>query len=55
MIWMVGFESFGYSYLFGSGLVEIGELVDGGKENVIKVVDLFNEVELNGVISKDLY
>lgn len=37
------------------GPVEIGELVDEGKENVIKVADLLNEAELNGVISKDLY
>ncbi|MBU5914397.1 hypothetical protein JVW18_19070, partial [Vibrio cholerae O1] len=44
-----------HSHLLGSGPVEIGELVDEGKENVIKVADLLNEAELNGVISKDLY
>ncbi|WP_370597181.1 2-dehydropantoate 2-reductase N-terminal domain-containing protein, partial [Staphylococcus hominis] len=41
----------GHSHLLGSGPVEIGELVDEGKENVIKVADLLNEAELNGVIS----
>ncbi len=53
--WTAGLESPGHSHLLGSGPVEIGELVDEGKENVIKVADLLNEAELNGVISKDLY
>ena len=52
--WTAGLESPGHSHLLGSGPVEIGELVDEGKENVIKVADLLNEAELNGVISKDL-
>lgn len=53
--WTAGLESPGHSHLLGSGPVEIGELVDEGKENVIKVAELLNEAELNGVISKDLY
>ncbi len=37
--WTAGLESPGHSHLLGSGPVEIGELVDEGKENVIKVAD----------------
>ena len=36
--WTAGLESPGHSHLLGSGPVEIGELVDEGKENVIKLL-----------------
>ncbi|HFV7467676.1 TPA: 2-dehydropantoate 2-reductase [Staphylococcus aureus] len=53
--WTAGLESPGHSHLLGSGPVEIGALVDEGKENVKKVAEILNKAGLNGVISQDLH